>query len=210
HGGTIPAVVALVERAYLAVRRREYSHPGQREDLLPRRGQAAGGAGVRRRRPALSPDRHRPRRRPHGSGCQEQYPREAAGAGRQGPGVQRRLSPDRLGKRRGSRAEARWRRHREGVVLLRPTPEEEEVARPDEAQTAPQEIHLAEYWAVVLKRRILIGIAAGLAVVTALAVSLVTKPLYQATTLLDVERDKGSPLDIGVGQAAEIYSPEFV
>jgi capsular exopolysaccharide synthesis family protein len=93
---------------------------------------------------------------------------------------------------------------------LRPTPEEEEVARPDEAQTAPQEIHLAEYWAVVLKRRILIGIAAGLAVVTALAVSLVTKPLYQATTLLDVERDKGSPLDIGVGQAAEIYSPEFV
>ena len=93
---------------------------------------------------------------------------------------------------------------------MRPAPLEEELPRPKEAQAAPQEIHLAEYWAVVVKRQILIGIAAGLAVVTALAVSLVTKPLYQATTLLDVERDKGSPLDIGAGQVAELYSPEFV
>ena len=93
---------------------------------------------------------------------------------------------------------------------MRPAPGEEEVPLIEEGEAAPQEIHLAEYWAVFLKRRILIGIAAGLAVVTALAVSLVTKPLYQATTLLDVERDKGSPLDIGVGQAMEYYSPEFV
>jgi capsular exopolysaccharide synthesis family protein len=43
-------------------------------------------------------------------------------------------------------------------------------------------------------------------------ISVITPPLYRATTVVDVEKDRGSPLDIGVGQAIDFwgYNPEFV
>jgi capsular exopolysaccharide synthesis family protein len=43
-------------------------------------------------------------------------------------------------------------------------------------------------------------------------ISFLTPPLFRATTVVDVEKDKGSPLDIGTGQAIDFwgYNPEFV
>jgi len=92
------------------------------------------------------------------------------------------------------------------------TLEDDPVALEPRGEEGPREIHLAEYWAVVVKRRLLVATCIGIALVGALVISFLTPPLYRATTVVDVEKDKGSPLDIGTGQAIDFwgYNPEFV
>lgn len=73
------------------------------------------------------------------------------------------------------------------------------------------EIHLSEYWAVVVKRRAVVFTAAGIALVAALLVSLLSTPLYKATVVVNVEKEKVSPLDIGnAAPVYDIYTPEFI
>ncbi|HQR65938.1 MAG TPA: polysaccharide biosynthesis tyrosine autokinase [Thermoanaerobaculia bacterium] len=92
------------------------------------------------------------------------------------------------------------------------TVQDDPIALESRVDEGRREIHLADYWAVVVKRRVLVATCAGIALVAALAISLLTPPLYRATTVVDVEKDKGSPLDIGAGQAIDFwgYNPEFV
>ena len=72
------------------------------------------------------------------------------------------------------------------------------------------EVHFAEYWAVVVKRRRLIAICVALALVIGAAVSILSPPTYRATTVLDIEKDKASPVDISSSPQALNYDPEFL
>ena len=94
--------------------------------------------------------------------------------------------------------------------------EEVKAARPAGAPQEPRadgvpEIHLAEYWAILVKRRRLIGAAVAIALVVAALLSFIAQPLYRATAVLNVEREKGGPLDIGAGAMSyDWYNPEFL
>src|SRR3954469_8401030 len=77
-------------------------------------------------------------------------------------------------------------------------------------QAVEQEIHLAEYWALVVKRRRLIAICVVAALMVGAALSLISPATYRATTVLDVEKDKGNPTDIDPSPTAFSYDPEFL
>ena len=89
----------------------------------------------------------------------------------------------------------------------RPEPDWEEPFEDE----APREVHLSEYWQVVWKRRRLVGLCVGAALVAAALASLLSRPTYRATVVLNVERDRASVLDISsAGPLVEGYSPEFL
>lgn len=77
-------------------------------------------------------------------------------------------------------------------------------------QPAEQEIHLAEYWAIVVKRRRLIAICVIGALMVGAALSLITPATYRATAVLDVEKEKGSPADVNPTPIGFSYDPEFL
>lgn len=66
-------------------------------------------------------------------------------------------------------------------------------------ETPATELHLSEYWAILKKRRRLIALCVGVVLALALLTGVLTKPLYQATVVLDVEKDRASLLDAGGG-----------
>lgn len=82
--------------------------------------------------------------------------------------------------------------------------------RTDDPGLQQQEIHLAEYWDVVVKRRRLIGLCVAVAVFVGILVSVLSRPMYRATTTLDIEKDKGSPVDISSVPQSYSYEPEFL
>src|SRR5262249_955730 len=60
---------------------------------------------------------------------------------------------------------------------------------------APQkEIHLADYWAVVVKRRRLIVICLAAAVMGGLLATVIKSPRFRSKIVLDVERDGSRPV----------------
>ena len=78
-------------------------------------------------------------------------------------------------------------------------------------EDAPREVHLSEYWKVVVKRRRVVALAVGVGVAAAALLSLLSKPAFRSTVVLVVERDRGSVLDIGsAGPLPEYYNPEFL
>lgn len=96
-----------------------------------------------------------------------------------------------------------------GPPVMLPSRQEEFEA--GEGEGGGREVHLLEYWAVVSKRRALVGVVVGVALAAALLASFLMKPMFRATVMLNVERDKGSVLDIGGGAPIiESYSPEFI
>ncbi len=62
------------------------------------------------------------------------------------------------------------------------------------------EVHLKDYWDIVVKRRRLILLSLGLALVAAVAFTLLTKPVYKATAVLDVVRQRTNPIGFGANQ----------
>jgi len=79
-----------------------------------------------------------------------------------------------------------------------PPPEAEPAEFAPEAP--PAEVHLSEYWAMIKKRRRLVALCVGVALVLGLGWSIKTKPMYKATVVLDVEKDKAGLLDAGTGE----------
>ena len=84
--------------------------------------------------------------------------------------------------------------------------------QPDPAYGPPEEeVHLAEYWAVVVKRRRLIGLCVAVALLVGALVSLISPSTYKATTTLDIEKEKASAMDISSSPSAYVgYDPEFL
>lgn len=77
--------------------------------------------------------------------------------------------------------------------------------------TSGAEVHLAEYWSVIVKRRRMIGLCVALAVLVGAVVSLLSRPTYRATAVLDVEKEKVSPVDLGASASPfASYDPEFL
>lgn len=90
-------------------------------------------------------------------------------------------------------------------------PADERPVVPAELEERGKEIHLSEYWAVVVKRRLLIASVVGVALLVTAVMSFLARPLYRATAVLNVEKEKGSPLDIGLGAPVyDWYNPEFL
>ncbi len=82
---------------------------------------------------------------------------------------------------------------------------------PEPFDDAPREVHLTEYWNTVVKHWRIVGLCVVVGVVGAAVMSFLATPLYRATVMLNVEKDKGSPLDIGGGQVYyDWYNPEFI
>ena len=76
---------------------------------------------------------------------------------------------------------------------------------------APREVHLSEYWKVVVKRRRIIGLTVAVVLAAAILVSLFSKPMWKATIVLTVEKERASVLDISsAGPMIESYNPEFL
>ena len=86
----------------------------------------------------------------------------------------------------------------------------------DDPGEAPREVHLAEYWAVVVKRWRMVAVCVAAAIVVTAVKTLLSTPLYKATVVLNVEKDRGNPVDIGGQQRAQknrqlpIIGPRFL
>jgi len=78
------------------------------------------------------------------------------------------------------------------------------------ADSTQSEVHLSEYWAIVLKRRRLILQCMGVALVIALVSAVLSKSEYEAAAVLNVEREKGSLLDVAAIEQAGGYDPEYL
>jgi succinoglycan biosynthesis transport protein ExoP len=72
------------------------------------------------------------------------------------------------------------------------------------------EVHLSEYFAILLKRRRLILQCVGVAVVVALVVAVLSTSEYEAAAVLNVEREKGSLLDVAAIEQAGGFDPEYL
>src|SRR4029077_94903 len=75
---------------------------------------------------------------------------------------------------------------------------------------APQkEIHLADYWAVIVKRRRLILICLAAALMGGVLATVLKSPSYMSKTVLDVERDASRPVPFS-SQGSEGTAAEFL
>jgi len=80
----------------------------------------------------------------------------------------------------------------------------------DEFDEAPREVHVSEYWAVVVKRWRMVAVCVVVALAAAAVKTILTTSLYRATVVINVERDRGNPVDIGGQQYYDWYNPEFI
>lgn len=77
--------------------------------------------------------------------------------------------------------------------------------------TRTDDLHLAEYWGMVWKHRRVVLLCVIAALVATTIVSVISTPTYRATVVLNVEREKASPLDLGGNVPAYApYDPEFL
>ncbi|MGK2856205.1 MAG: Wzz/FepE/Etk N-terminal domain-containing protein, partial [Thermoanaerobaculia bacterium] len=72
----------------------------------------------------------------------------------------------------------------------------EQIDLDDGADESGSEFHLAEYWAVVVKRARLILLCVVVALAVGAIRSLMAKPTYRAIVTVDIGKDKGSPYDV--------------
>lgn len=64
------------------------------------------------------------------------------------------------------------------------------------------ELNLAEYWGLVVRGRRVIAACVALAVVAAVVISLLSRPVYRARVILKVEPDRSVPFNLGSGTTA--------
>src|SRR4030088_3279307 len=63
-----------------------------------------------------------------------------------------------------------------------------------EALPPEPELHLSDYWTILLKHRRLILLCVLVALLTGVVVTLVSKKMYRATVVLDIVRQTNNPL----------------
>ena len=69
-----------------------------------------------------------------------------------------------------------------------------------ESATPHREIHLADYWAIVVKRRRLIAICLAAGLVAGVLTTVLTKPKYMSRAIVDVERQAARPVPFAGAQ----------
>ncbi len=79
------------------------------------------------------------------------------------------------------------------------------------AEEQPRDFQISEYWNVIVKRWKLIAILGIVSTSWALLNSVLTRPSYRATVIMDIENDRASPLDVGsVPQMYYMFDPVFL
>lgn len=78
------------------------------------------------------------------------------------------------------------------------------------AEEPQQDIHLAHYWAIVIKHQRMIAISIGIALLLGLLISVLSERSYRATAVLNVEKDTASLLEIGTQRPFSAPDPEFL
>ncbi|MGH9315716.1 MAG: GumC family protein [Thermoanaerobaculia bacterium] len=79
------------------------------------------------------------------------------------------------------------------------------------AEPAVREMNFAQYWAVIVKRRRLIGVCIILCLVAAVVVSLLSRPAYLAVAVLELKGAGTSPLEAtATGQRGPASDSEFL
>jgi succinoglycan biosynthesis transport protein ExoP len=73
------------------------------------------------------------------------------------------------------------------------------------------EFRFSDYWNIIVRRRRLIALCIAIGLAGAAAASFLAKPLYKASAVLSVEKDRGGPVEIGsADQGGASYDPEFL
>src|SRR5215472_454727 len=85
----------------------------------------------------------------------------------------------------------------------------ESFDEPGSTEAPHPEVHLADYWDIVVKRRRLILLSLGLALAAAVAFTFLSRPVYKATAVLDVVRQRSNPVSFGASQDSST-DPEFL
>jgi succinoglycan biosynthesis transport protein ExoP len=85
----------------------------------------------------------------------------------------------------------------------------ESFDEPSSPEAARPEAHLGDYWEIVVKRRRLILLSIGLALVAGVAFTFLTKPVYKATAVVDVVRQRTNPIGFGANQDTGV-DPDFL
>jgi succinoglycan biosynthesis transport protein ExoP len=67
-------------------------------------------------------------------------------------------------------------------------------------EAAPADLHLSEYWAIIKRRRRLIALCVFVASAIGIVLAARTKPMYRATVVLDVEKDRAGLLDASANE----------
>jgi polysaccharide biosynthesis transport protein len=73
---------------------------------------------------------------------------------------------------------------------------------PGPPESPKAEVHLADYLDVVLRRRKLVLVCLGAAIIGGIVTTSLTRPVYKATAVLDVNRQRSSPVGFGASQDA--------
>ncbi len=74
---------------------------------------------------------------------------------------------------------------------------------------ARPELHLAEYWDIVFKRRRLVGACLVVALLFAALITVVSRPSYMAVAVVDVERSAPTPV-VFSGSRGDASTAEFL
>ena len=77
-------------------------------------------------------------------------------------------------------------------------------------RAAPREIHFAEYWATIVKRRRLIAICLATGLTAGVLWTVLTKPKYTAKTVVDVERQVARQVPFSAAQGDAGSATEFL
>ncbi|MFY9552004.1 MAG: Wzz/FepE/Etk N-terminal domain-containing protein, partial [Thermoanaerobaculia bacterium] len=81
-----------------------------------------------------------------------------------------------------------------------PQPDDFANASVTAPEAAPAELHLSEYWAIIKKRKRLVALCVFVAVAIGVLAGVLTKKMYSATVVLDVEKERASLLDASAGE----------
>ena len=81
---------------------------------------------------------------------------------------------------------------------------------PLHGDSAEQDVNLAEYWALIVRGRRIIAAAMAIAVVAAIVISVLSKPVYRARVILKVEPERSTPFDVGSNTTVVSRDPEFL
>jgi succinoglycan biosynthesis transport protein ExoP len=81
-----------------------------------------------------------------------------------------------------------------------------------EAEPREPQLHISDYWAILLKHRRLIVACVAVALVTSILVTALSRPMYRATVVLDIVRQTSNPLgfDPSVGNTGGGNESEFL
>src|SRR5690242_18638206 len=72
-------------------------------------------------------------------------------------------------------------------------------------------LNLANYWQVILKRWKLILACVIVSLGWAIFNTVLTRPSYRATVMLDIEQDRATPMDVGTtAQLFYVYNPDYL